>query len=313
MCRPLALALLGALTLPIVAGADPHVPGPDVPKTDGPASSQAGRPPAETDSVAGSQEKARQAGPASAADGKGESASRADAPRAGTILAGESGWVEFLPEAPPAGTTIRLKEGWIRVESVPDDEEPGGGSFGVISSEVFTSAAPSPEPAREQRQVVQQPVRSPQERPLRANESPTPLYEQEDEVPPPSPKDQRAYAAPTPLQHTPEGALATGACHEEQEAYVRELFRMAGIWDFDHPVALLMALGETPGLSPWIRWNLFGAPFLGPTSGVGVSWTDPVRPIAWDDELRWAAKDLTACVRRQLGFDDRLVDPDTGR
>lgn len=225
-----------------------------------------------------------------------------EGPSAGTILASESGWVEFLPDAPPAGTTLTLPEGWIRVESVPDDEEPGGGSFGVISAEVLAGAAPivaqqmPPEGQRSQRGPMP-----------RQGEPPT--YE-------PRPEEPQGYEAPADVPTWDDSmgyatGPAVGPCYEEQEAYTKELFRMAGIDSFDHPLALLQILGETPGLSPWVRFNIFGAPFLGPTNG--VSWIDPVRPIAWDEGLRWAAKDLTACVRRELGFDDRLVDPDLAR
>lgn len=261
-------------------------------------------------------------------------------PTAGTILASESGWVEFLPDAPPAGTTLKLPEGWIRVESVPEDEEPGGGSFGVISAEVLAGAAPvlaqEQVPDGDQRQgrsgaIVDQRLGRPDAGAVdqRQGRSGAAAVDQRrersaagvgDEQRPwaqpgqdftrPETSDVDPYGSDWGLEEGQPGEPSVGPCYAEQEAYTRELFRMAGIDSFDHPLALLQILGETPGLSPWVRFNIFGAPFLGPTNG--VSWIDPVRPIAWDEGLRWAAKDLTACVRRELGFDDRLVDPDTG-
>lgn len=239
-----------------------------------------------------------------------------DRPSAGTILASESGWVEFLPDAPPAGTTLHLKEGWIRVESVPEGEEPGGGSFGVISAEVLarnTGGAPAdvrpqaggPRGVGEDGEVHREASRQGPAREARGQvAAPTWADEPSSDMGPGGEPGGWGTSDVYPA------GPAVGPCYEEQEAYTKELFRIAGIDSFDHSLALLQILGETPGLSPWVRFNLFGAPFLGPTNG--VSWIDPVRPIAWDEGLRWAAKDLTACVRRELGFDDRLVDPDTG-
>lgn len=193
------------------------------------------------------------------------------------------GWIEseemafeILPPAPPAGTTLHLPEGWIRVEEAPEDEGDGSGSFGVVR----TRRLPPP-PAPEER---------------------------EERAPPPPP------AEPWWDVHPPDGELHDvaagnlGPCYGERERYVEELLRIAGIDDVEHPLALLEGLGMTPGLSPWVRFNLFGLPGGGPWNG--VSWIDPVRPLAWDDGLRYAARDLERCMRRSLGFDDRLVDPD---
>jgi len=215
------------------------------------------------------------------------------------VISGEWGYVEILPEAPPPGTTIELREGWIRVESAPDDEEPGSGSFGVIHSEAL---AQRPD---DRVRTVPQPG-------LRAG----PGYREAE------PPRHREPAGPPALRDEPQDRRALrdelvardaglGPCYVEREKYVKELFRIAGIeGEVDHPLALLAALGDTPGLSPWVRFNLFGLPGGGPW---GASWIDPVRPLAWDDGLQWVARDLERCMRRELGFDDRLIDPDLER
>lgn len=246
------------------------------------------------------------AGPATAA--------AAEKGSSGGIIETEDGYVEVLPEAPPAGTTVRLKEGWIRVESVPDDEEPGSGSFGVISSGPLLAQAETPAqrrppppyptpppdgqvaPGYAQPQPAPQPAPPPGVQPAPYAQAGEPAYEQ--------PYEQRpGTRTPRPGENP-----NVDVCYEEQEQYAKELFRIAGIEDVEHPLALLQGVGATPGLSPWVRFNIFGAPYLGP---YGVSWIDPIRPLAWDDRLQWAAQELTGCVRRNLGFDDRLYDPDT--
>lgn len=86
-------------------------------------------------------------------------------------------------------------------------------------------------------------------------------------------------------------------CKQEQAKYLQELFRIAGIWYFPEALDLVEALGANPGIetqSPWLRFNLFGLTGAGAWAGsvVGV---DPIRPLGWDEGLRWAAKDLVAC------------------
>ena len=214
------------------------------------------------------------------------------------VISGEWGYVEILPEAPPPGATIEMREGWIRVESAPDDEEPGSGSFGVIHSEVLAQR-------RDDRlRTVPQPG-------LRAG----PGYERDE-------PRERVQADEPALRDEPQDRRALreelvareaglGPCYVEREKYVKELFRIAGIdTEVEHPLALLEALGSTPGLSPWVRFNMFGMPGGGPW---GATWIDPVRPLAWDDGLQWAGRDLERCMRREMGFDDRLVDPDLER
>ena len=96
----------------------------------------------------------------------------------------------------------------------------------------------------------------------------------------------------------PGSVVSREPCFNEREAYAQNLFRIAGIWYFDRPLELIEGIEETPGLSwsPWVRFNLFGLPTGGPlVSAVGV---DPVRPVGWDEGLRWAAEDLIDCVRQ---------------
>ncbi|WP_373045826.1 hypothetical protein [Vulgatibacter sp.] len=224
--------------------------------------------------------------PAAAAEAKGKDGSSG-------VISGEWGYVEILPEAPPAGTTIQLREGWIRVESAPDDEEPGSGSFGVVTSEAM-GLTPTQAPG----------VRTEPQPGLRAG----PGYPQYEE-PRRDYRRRRQQQAPTEGG----GAPDPGACYEERESYVKELFRIAGIEDVEHPLALIEGLNNTPGLSPWVRFNLFGLPYGGPGPWTGVTWIEPLRPLAWDDGVQYAARELSECMRLQLGFDDRLVDPDIER
>ncbi len=168
---------------------------------------------------------------------------------------------EILGEPPAVGVTIQLPNGWYRIESGPEpDESAGTGSFSVVKTEAIAAAPPTTTPP------------------------PPPAL-----APPPT-------IEPLPVQPVPVAAAET-RCYAEKERYVSELFRIAGIWYFEHPLDLLEALEETPGLSlsPWVRFNLFGLAAGGPLfDGVGVQ---PVRPVGWDNDLRWVAEDLIACIR----------------
>ena len=225
------------------------------------------------------------------------------------VIAGEWGYVEILPEAPPPGTTIQLREGWIRVESAPDDEEPGSGSFGVISADALALAQ---QPEAQPPGIRTEPQPGLRAAPGRPEEPQQPGYPPSRPMPGPR-ADRSPYPQLQPHERD-EGAVppGLGPCYEEREEYARQVLRMAGIEDVEHPLALFEALGITPGLSPWVRFNLFGLPFGGPWAG-SVAGVDPVRPLAWDDDLQYAARELTACMRTYLGFDDRLVDPDVER
>ncbi len=85
-------------------------------------------------------------------------------------------------------------------------------------------------------------------------------------------------------------ALAPGApredpCRSERSRYVRALLRMAGI-DLEDPLAFLDGLSgaQTQNTALFSAYGLLG----------GV---DPIRPLAWDLELRSLARELTRCGR----------------
>ena len=74
-------------------------------------------------------------------------------------------------------------------------------------------------------------------------------------------------------------------CRAERTRYLRRLLYFAGI-DVDDPLALLDGLAGVPGVA--------AGPFLftvyGPLQGV-----EPLRPLAWDQELRSLGRELAAC------------------
>lgn len=185
----------------------------------------------------------------------------AEEPVSGIINSREAA-TEILPEPPSPGETIRTPEGWWRIES--GEVEPGA----TGSLTVMRVAASVPAPA-------------------------TPVAPQA--VPPPPVPAPPAEVAAAPY---PGSSVEQERCFDEKEAYASALFRIAGIWYFDRPLELIEGLAETPGLSlsPWVRFNVFGLSTGGPlVSAVGV---DPVRPVGWDEGLRWAAEDLIDCVRQ---------------
>ena len=79
---------------------------------------------------------------------------------------------------------------------------------------------------------------------------------------------------------------APDPCRAERSAYLRRLLQMTGV-DLDDPIALLEGLAGPGGY----QGALLSTP-LGVLPGV-----DPVRPLAWDAELRSRARDLAACAR----------------
>lgn len=208
------------------------------------------------------------AAPSAWAEGPGEGSAP---PPSGEEVSGSitmrDATIEILPEPPPPGETIRVPSGWWRIES-GEEEEPGAtGSFSVVRS---TPPAPAPPAA----------------------------------APAPAPQPPAAAAPPYPAPAPPPSTAVVGSaaeqerCFNEKEAYASALFRIAGIWYFDRPLELIEGLQESPGLalSPWVRFNLFGLAAGGPmVSAVGV---DPVRPVGWDEGLRWAAEDLIDCIRQ---------------
>jgi hypothetical protein len=75
-------------------------------------------------------------------------------------------------------------------------------------------------------------------------------------------------------------------CRVERSRYVRRLLAMSGI-DLDDPLAFLEGMAGAGG---YPAHYLFTAVGLLPGS-------DPIRPLAWDLELRSLARELAACSR----------------
>ncbi|BDG08723.1 hypothetical protein [Anaeromyxobacter paludicola] len=147
---------------------------------------------------------------------------------------------------PATGRTIRTPEGFLRVE---EPEEPGpGGTLSIV---------PAAEPAR--------PPAAPQPG----------VGEAEGRTQPPP--------APSALPRRPRGM---GLCEPERAAFLKELFRIAGV-DVEDPLALVAAFtGENAGDVPSLRFPEWG---LVPV--------DPVRALAWNFELQIRARELSQCVR----------------
>lgn len=88
------------------------------------------------------------------------------------------------------------------------------------------------------------------------------------------------------------GALSAAAsparepCRAQRSRYVRRLLAMSGV-DLDDPLALLEGM---TGAGGYPAHYLFTAVGLLPGS-------DPIRPLAWDLELRSLARELAACSR----------------
>jgi hypothetical protein len=170
------------------------------------------------------------------------------------------GGQETVPSGPQPGETVMLNEGWYRVEPRGIPQE---GFVGAL--EVGPAALPPPQVRQEA------PLRQP------AEESSQPGWE-----------SQRGWEAQAPR------------CRQEQARYLQELFRIAGIWYYPEALDLVEALGAIPGVetgTPWLRFNFFGLASAGAWTGSAVG-VDPIRPLGWDEGLRWAAKDLVACWTR---------------
>ena len=89
-------------------------------------------------------------------------------------------------------------------------------------------------------------------------------------------------AAPLGAADRAPAAAAPDPCLAARTAYVRHLLRTAGIEDED-PLALVEALAGHPESSPLAAALLAGV--------------DPLRPLAWDSQLRSLARDLERCHR----------------
>jgi hypothetical protein len=73
-------------------------------------------------------------------------------------------------------------------------------------------------------------------------------------------------------------------CRAERSSYLRRLLYMQGIY-LDDPIAFLEGMTGPGGYPPQYLFTALGLlPSL-----------DPIRPLAWDQELRSLARDLSAC------------------
>jgi len=83
----------------------------------------------------------------------------------------------------------------------------------------------------------------------------------------------------------PPGSLRD-PCRAERSRYVRRLLVMSGI-DLDDPLALLEGMTGPGGYPAHYLFTVIGL----------LPGADPIRPLAWDQELRSLARDLAACSR----------------
>jgi len=96
-----------------------------------------------------------------------------------------------------------------------------------------------------------------------------------------SPAPERPPAASPARQQR-----SMGLCEEERAAFLKELFRIAGV-EVSDPLALVAAFtGDGAGDVPSLRFPEWG---LVPV--------DPVRALAWNFELQIRARELSQCVR----------------
>ncbi len=75
-------------------------------------------------------------------------------------------------------------------------------------------------------------------------------------------------------------------CRPERARYLRRLLYMTGI-DLEDPVAFLDGLAGREGASEAFLFTAYGL----------LPGVDPIRPLAWDLELRSLARELAACQR----------------
>lgn len=196
-------------------------------------------------------------GPSTAPGPEAPDDDEAEGPIGGEIQS-EGIRTEILPEPPPVGQRIDLPEGWYSIESAPARDTRGTGSLSIVSRPLFAAQEPAP----------------------------------------PGP---RGATAPGPAPVTEEAAPSAGIviergrdpCREQKDRYVTRLLESLAITDIDHPLSLLEGIEELPagvgtGSSPRL-WSL-GLPAAGPGS------IDPLRPLAWDLELRSIARDLATCI-----------------
>jgi hypothetical protein len=103
-------------------------------------------------------------------------------------------------------------------------------------------------------------------------------------APPPAPVPARADAPPPRDAASP--GVAPDRCRAERSAYVRQLLRATGV-GVDDPLALLDALAGSRGSQGAQLFSIYGL----------LAGVDPIRPLAWDMDLRTLARELERCSR----------------
>lgn len=135
-------------------------------------------------------------------------------------------------------------------------EDRSAGSFGIVPA----AARAAPEPFRE----------------LPAGEPPGPTAEQLGLTP-----GDRIRAPVDPRGEGPAYTLED-PCREERIAYLRELLQTEGI-ELDDPVGLLEGI-EGESFARGFNWYWLSLR------------VDPIRPLAWNSDLRGLARELARCV-----------------
>jgi hypothetical protein len=104
---------------------------------------------------------------------------------------------------------------------------------------------------------------------------------------PPLRGGEREVGATLPAPPREVGASATAdPCRAPRSAYLRQLLRTTGV-DVDDPLALLDELAGPRGYDAATLFTPYGL----------LPGVDPIRPLAWDSELRRLARDLVRCGR----------------
>jgi hypothetical protein len=89
----------------------------------------------------------------------------------------------------------------------------------------------------------------------------------------------------TPTPTLTSTSTATDPCRAPRSAYLRQLLRTAGI-ELDDPLALLEGLAGARGYEAAALFTPYGL----------LPGIDPIRPLAWDSELRRLGRELTRCA-----------------
>ncbi len=104
----------------------------------------------------------------------------------------------------------------------------------------------------------------------------------------PNPEPATAAAPPSELPAAEPQAASPSpdGCRAERSAYLKRVLHMQGI-EVSDPVAFLQGLAGPERASGSYLFSSYGL----------LPGFDPVRPLAWDSELRSRARELAACAR----------------